>query len=197
MDRKGFALAVAMLAIVVIGARIAGAFFASTQEFRVGRNTLVEQRAFSVAEFGLNSEISNWDRSRNLPAPRGRLVGQVDSQRVYVRQGDTAFVKVTRLNDNTFWVVSSGGANIGSASTQSLRQTNAFVRIAYPTIQVGGAVQVAGDLTLSGAAKIDGRNTAPSGWDCSGITGGDTAAVAVGPTATLNGIDSTGLNANI
>ena len=39
--REGFALAVAMVAIVVIGALIAGAFFTSTQEYRIGRNSLV------------------------------------------------------------------------------------------------------------------------------------------------------------
>ena len=37
---------------LVIGALIAGAFFTSTQEYRIGRNSLVDQRAFSAAEAG-------------------------------------------------------------------------------------------------------------------------------------------------
>src|SRR5690242_10249921 len=48
--REGFALAVAIGAIVVIGALIAGAFFASSQQFRVGRNTLLQTRARTAAE---------------------------------------------------------------------------------------------------------------------------------------------------
>jgi hypothetical protein len=36
--REGMALAMAMFAIVVIGALIAGAFFATTQDYRFGRN---------------------------------------------------------------------------------------------------------------------------------------------------------------
>jgi Tfp pilus assembly protein PilX len=55
--REGFALAVAMVAIVVIGALIAGAFFTSTQEYRIGRNSLIDQRAFAAAEAGVTQPI--------------------------------------------------------------------------------------------------------------------------------------------
>ena len=187
--RPGFALAVAMMAIIVIGALVAGAFFASNQEFRVGRNTLVEQRAFAVAEFGLNSEISNWDRSLNIP---GRMaIGAVASRRIYVQQGDSAFVDITKLTNNTYWVVSTGVSSVGTPVSQAVRRTNALVRLAYPTISVGGAVQVAGDLDINGSARIDGRNTAPTAWDCSQIGGSDTAAIAVSTTARVTGADST------
>ena len=65
-DRRGVALLTALLGVVVVTAMIVGGFFASTQEFRAARNQLVEQRSFAVAEYGLNYEISDWDRGRNL-----------------------------------------------------------------------------------------------------------------------------------
>ncbi len=37
-DERGMALAVAIFALVVVGALVAGAFFAGTQEQRVGEN---------------------------------------------------------------------------------------------------------------------------------------------------------------
>ena len=67
--RRGVALITALLGVVVITILVAGGFFASTQEFRGGRNQLVEQRSFAVAEYGLNAEISNWDSGRNLVPP--------------------------------------------------------------------------------------------------------------------------------
>lgn len=184
--RQGFALAVAIMAIVVIGSLIAGAFFASTQEFRVGRNTLIEQRAFSVAEYGLNTEISNWDRSRNLPSALSTTfpVGAVDSSRIIVRQGDSAFIKVTRLTPTTFWVVSTGVASVVNPGTRAVRNTNMLVRIAYPTVSTGGAVVVAGDLEVQGSSLISGVNTTPTGWDCANVPNmRDTAGVNVSPTA--------------
>ncbi|HKG93984.1 MAG TPA: hypothetical protein VKA84_18895 [Gemmatimonadaceae bacterium] len=194
-QRRGFALALALVAIVVIGALIAGAFFASTQDFRVGRNTLIEQRAFSVAEFGLNREIAQWDTKRNLPYAgldaSGNLVGgmatgSIDANNVYVDAGDTARVKITRLSENSFWVVSEGHASMGNKMLESIRRTTMLVRTAYPTIKTDAAIVTGGSINISGAAKVSGNNTPPPGWkQCDSIGGHDTAAVLAGPNATV------------
>ncbi len=44
-QRRGFALAMSLLAIIVIGAMVAGGYMAGIQYYRIGRNSLVEQRA--------------------------------------------------------------------------------------------------------------------------------------------------------
>ena len=192
-DRRGFALAVSMMAIVVIGALIAGAFFASTQEYRVGRNTLTGQRAFSVAEFGLNKEISEWDRSRNLPG--AMATGTIDASPVHVVDGDTAFVTITKLNDNTFWVMSEGQASMGNAQVKSRARTNAYVRLAYPELRVRGAVTTAGNIDISGASNIRGSDQTSANanlrqWDqCDDIPPEDLAGVSVGTGATVQGAD--------
>ena len=193
-DRRGFALAVAMMAIVVIGALIAGAFFASTQEFRIGRNTLVGQRAFAVAEYGLNKEISEWDRSRNLPG--AMPTGAVSANHVYVAGDDTAYVTITKLNDNTFWVVSEGQASMGAAQLRSRQRTNSIVRIAYPTINFQGAVTTAGNVDINGSARISGSDYSDSSatmraWDqCDDIADTNMAGIAISPTATFQSRDS-------
>ncbi len=188
-DRRGLALVAAILGVVVISVLILGGYFTSTQEFRGGRNMLVEQRAFAIAEYGLNNEVSNWDRSRNLlPEGGGMSVGEVDSTRRYVADGDTAFVKVTRLTENTFWVVSEGRANLGLAAMESGRRTNAFVRTAYPSIKPEGAITTAGDVKLTGASIVTGKDTDPPGWGgmCDGIPGGDVPAISHAPGADID-----------
>lgn len=183
-DRSGVAMVTALLGIVVLAIIIGGASSSSSQEFRATRNALIEQRAFAVAEFGLSSEISNWDRSRNLP--NGMAVGAIDSNQVYVAAGDTARVKVTRLTDNSFFVVSEGQANIGDAKLSARRQTSAFVRIAYPSLTPGGAITAAGNVKLNGAARVDGKNTDPAGWNqCAAITGSQVPAIVVPPGASV------------
>lgn len=179
-DRRGMALLTALFGIVVIALMISGAFFSSNQENRGGRNALVEQRAFAVAEFGLNSEVSNWDRGRNLPG--GMAVGAVDSSRVYVAAGDTARVSITRLTPTSFWVMSEGMANIGNATLESRRQTSAYVRIAYPSITPKGAITTAGNISLTGSAIVDGRDTDPAGWgQCASIPNADVPAIVAAP----------------
>ena len=183
-ERRGIALITALFGVVVLAVMMSGMYFTSNQEYRGTRNALVEQRGFAVAEYGLNSEISNWDRSRNVM--NTFPVGSVDSNQVYVASGDTAWVKVSRLTPTTFWVVSQGRANIGVTSLEARRQTSAFVRIAYPTIEPKGAITAAGNVRLQGAATVDGDDTHPSGWtNCDAMPAPTVPAVTVPPSGTV------------
>ena len=183
-NRRGVALITALFGVVVLAVMMSGMYFTSNQEFRGTRNALVEQRSFAVAEFGLNSEISNWDRSRNVMGTFP--VGAIDSNQVYVAAGDTAWVKVSRLTPTTFWVVSEGLANIGNKSLEARRQTSAFVRIAYPTIEPKGAITAAGNVRLQGAANVDGDDVHPLGWtNCDATPAPTVPAVTVPPAGTV------------
>jgi hypothetical protein len=182
-DRRGIALITALFGVVVLAVLMSGMYFTSNQEYRGTRNALVEQRAFAIAEYGLNSEISNWDRTRNQIQSFG--IGAIDSTKVYPAQGDTAWVKVTRLTDNSFWVVSDGYANMGN-QLESRRQTSAFVRIAYPTIKPKGAITAAGNVNLQGSAQVDGDDAHPAGWTNCGALGATVPAVTVPPGANVN-----------
>lgn len=185
--RRGGALILTLVVVVALAVLSTGAILSSMQEFRGGRNALVEQRAFAVAEFGLNSEIANWDRGRNLPPPTGMAIGAIDSANVFVAQGDTAKVFIQRLTDNTFWVRSVGRASIGNAQLEAQRMTNMVVRIAYPTINPGGAIVTAGNIRVQGSAEVTGNNTNPSGWSqCANIAGRDTFAISYAPGRNVN-----------
>jgi hypothetical protein len=186
-ERRGMAMVIALFAIVILATLVAGTLFSSTLEFRGGRNALVEQRAFSVAEYGLNSVIANWNRKNNLPAPLGLANGAVDSSNVFVAQSDTARVKITRLTDNTFLVVAEGRANIGANALESRRLTSAMVRIAYPSIAPKGAITAAGNVTIVGSAIVDGNNSRPAGWSqCDSIPGDSVSALVVAPGSTVS-----------
>jgi len=183
-ERRGVALITALFGVIVLAVMMSGMYFTSNQEYRGTRNALVEQRSFAVAEYGLNSEISNWDRARNLLT--NFPVGTIDSTKVYIASGDTSWVKVSRLTDNTFWVVSEGYANIGTASLEARRQTSAYVRIAYPTINPKGAITAAGNVRLQGSALVDGDDANPTGWtNCNASPSATVPAVTVPPGATV------------
>src|SRR5881628_1072630 len=59
-DERGMALAVAIFALVIVGALVAGAFFAGTQEQRVGENQRRVQTSFGVAEAGVQERVMSW-----------------------------------------------------------------------------------------------------------------------------------------
>src|SRR5256885_4382921 len=154
--RRGAALVVTLVCLVVLGMLAAGGFAASRQSFRGGRNALVEQRAFGVAEYGLNQQMSQWDPSFNLaPAVSPMKVGSIADSNVFVSNGDTARVRITRLGAMLYCIESIGRANIPNPDIRATRDVSALVRLGYPTIQPKGAVTVGGDIAINGAAVVD------------------------------------------
>ena len=163
--REGFALAIAMVAIVVIGALIAGAFFTSTQEYRIGRNSLMDQRAFAAAEAGVTQPIQGWLKQLNLSMANG-ATNNPDTLKI--TGGSYAVRRMTRLDDYTFWVTSDGYA--GPAGTlASHHKVNAIYRLAYPKFNILGALTVRGQVEVQGSSRVDGHDEIPAGWTTSSI----------------------------
>jgi hypothetical protein len=164
--REGFALAVAMVAIVVIGALIAGAFFTSTQEYRMGRNSLIDQRAYTAAEAGITQPIQGWLKQLNLSMANG-ATNAPDTLKI--NGGGYAVRRVTRLDDYTFWVMSDGYAGGTTGSLASHHRLNAVYRLAYPSFNIIGALTVRGKVEVQGSSKVDGTDAIPPQWTASGI----------------------------
>jgi len=192
--REGFALAVAMVAIVVIGALIAGAFFTSTQEYRIGRNSLMDQRAFAAAEAGVTQPIQGWIKQLNLSTTPG-WTGNPDTLKI--TGGSYAVRRITRLDEYTFWVSSDGYA--GPAGTlASHHKVNAVYRLAYPKFNILGALTVRGQVEVQGSSRVDGRDEIPAGWVTSGIcpaaSGGVAGVAAPDTTIVCSGTCPEGKN---
>jgi hypothetical protein len=146
---------------VLIGMILAGVFFTATQENRIGRNTITQEKAFRAAEFGLNKNYSSWNNSvMNKLATGGTAVIVDDSS----AHGWMDSVQVTRLNNNNFMLVSTGYA--GSGLTQARHRTSATYRLNFPSIDFLAALTVHGSLKLGGSSFIDGHDTPPTGWNC-------------------------------
>src|SRR3989442_10507924 len=69
-NERGMALAVAIFALVVVGALVAGAIFAGTQEQRVGENQRRVQTSFGVAEAGAQERVLSWDATSMNKRPQ-------------------------------------------------------------------------------------------------------------------------------
>ena len=163
---RGFALPMVMIALVLIGALISGAYFLSQQEFRTGRSTLTEQGAFAVAEYGMGSAIKNWDRQQNVDMAIGGMRGP---DTVRMANGNFAVIRISRLNEFTFWAVSEGFAANGNVQQAARRRINEALRIAYPTFNIRGALTVRGQVEVQGSSKVNGNDSIPSQWSTYGV----------------------------
>ena len=166
--RKGFALPIALGSMIVIGMILAGVFFAATQENRAGRNTLFQERAFRAAEFGLNYGYGKWDNSKMSQLATGGVSTIVyDSLKTATHDSSKGWIdtlRVTRLNNNTYWLVSTGYG--GTGVTQARHRTGVVLRVGYPQINFLAALTVKGQIKLGGSSYTTGQDTPPAGWNC-------------------------------
>jgi hypothetical protein len=185
--REGFALAVAMIAIVVIGALIAGAFFTSTQEYRIGRNSLMDQRAFAAAETGVNEPIQTFLKTKNVTMAINTTVYDT----LNITGGSYAIRRFTKLDTATYWVTADGYAGGTKGSLASHHKLSAIYRVAIPTFNILGALTVRGKVEVEGSSKVDGTDQIPPQWTTSGIcptaAGGLAGVSAPDTTLVCNG----------
>jgi len=154
-NERGIALVVAIVALVVIGAIIAGTFFVSTLEQRTSFNTVQTTQAFEAAEAGLQDATANWNTGWNSMAS-GATQGPYTISSF--GGGSSYSYQITRLNDQVFLLKSTGTLQ---GATQTLAS---LIRLTTANVNVAGAVTSGGNVSVGGNATIDGRNTTPTGW---------------------------------
>ena len=182
-DRRGFALLVALAALVIIGGLIVGAFFASTQEFRIGRNTVLQARALTAAEYGLNSALRNgvWQEAWNGRIDTGAVLTPIGGETVDPGDGSSSVLTVTVLGGGNFLVVSEGfsGSTLGA---QGRKRLGGLFRLRTPQFNFRGAVTTNGSMMVSGTSEIHGQDESPTGWlDCPPAEA-DKPGIAYNPT---------------
>ena len=184
-NRPGFALMMAMGAMVILAVLIAGSSYISLQESRLGQNQLVQSRAIAMAEYGLNKIQADWDKTPNLQMNNGESYNMSYS----VTGQGSCNVRMTRLNDETFWLVSEGRATGGdatSASRTAVKRVGAFIRLRIPTIEAKGAITAGGNVTVKGNASVNGRDSVPSSWGCDGHNPTNMPGIVVPPGSNVN-----------
>jgi hypothetical protein len=112
--RRGFALAVALLALLLIGALIGVVLFAATEETRTGTAIADRERSLRAAESALELTIAGVADS---PAAAVGLAG-TESRRLD-GLGVQVVVYISRLDSSLFWLVADAG---GESSRSGVRR---------------------------------------------------------------------------
>jgi hypothetical protein len=158
--RRGAALPLMIGAIIIIGGLIAGALFAATQEYRIGRNTVTLAHAGPAAEMGIGLLIQNWDPALNRKMVKGDTL-----QRTYAGSGGTTCqVLVTRVEGPFFFAVSEAWGGGKTAETGARRRVGTYLRLDTPEMKILGALTGRGLLKVGGSSIVDGRDKAPANW---------------------------------
>ena len=191
-SEKGMALMMALGAIVIIGVLMGGVLFVSTQDYRIGANTVRSTRAAAAADLGLNRVPVDW----NLADNNRMQIGDTLKRAFTAPRGGTATVIITRLGGPFFWVVSEGYAGAMGSQASARRRYGTLFRLDLPQMNFLGAITTQGNTTVNGNVSVNGNDAAPAGWAACGSTTQNVAGAAISPTTTATVNGSVTLNGN-
>ena len=172
-NERGVALVMAVFALVVMGAVVAGSFFVSRLEQVSGYNTVWATEAGEAAEGGIA-----WAMVNLGPADYGAIgvytpatPNEVEYTGTVTNMPGRVWTDSIRRLNNELFLVRSFGQRLGPGNRVMASQTVAqLVRLARPTIGVNAAITVQDPIKFNGhALDVNGYNDLPTGWggaDC-------------------------------
>jgi hypothetical protein len=166
-DERGVALAVAIFALVVIGALIAGTFFAGRLEQQTGRNTLFVAQAAEAAEAGLSDAISSGNGTTYAAMPLG---GTVDLADLTLGGRLAATRSVSRLTSSIYLIRALGNRTDAGGIVLATRSAGSLVRMAMPDLQISAGLTALGDVVVTGNSTVSGNDQIPGAWTTAGVS---------------------------
>lgn len=165
-NERGIALAVAIFALVVIGALVAGTFFAGRLEQQSGQNTVYAAQAAEGAEAGLSDAIAGQSATvlgamgmgDSLTLSTLSLGGQVAATR-----------QVKRLSNSLFLVQALGSRTDAAGSALAVRKLGTLIRLASLNVSVNAGLTALGQVQVTGNSSVSGNDQTPADWTGAGL----------------------------
>ena len=166
--KRGFALPVAVFALVIVGVITTGGFFIARQEGRIGIASEYAGLAFFLTEQGLVDVMDDWNAAAFGALP---FWGDTTVTQNYPGLG-TVTTRVTRMTDYLYFVDAAGTVTRGGAMRSGAsRRVGVTLRLVSADIAPPAALTTRGPTSLSGTAEVHGEDEAPPEWGgaCSGF----------------------------
>lgn len=163
--REGFALATAIVALVLVGALVTGGFYAAGQEGRVATSAEQADLALNVAEFGLHEAVGRWGQKRYGDIPVGEQSDTAFAMSVGGTDVGRANVEVRRLTDRLFFLTSRGEVLQGGRYARGRRALGMLVRTSEFDIDTDRAMTSLSPVEVGGSSKVSGIDIVNPAWE--------------------------------
>ena len=163
-DVQGFALATAILALVVVGALVTAGFFAASQEGRIGTSNAQADLAFYVAEQGLQNTLGTVKKRQVRNLTPGQTLSRTGTVQVGGRTVGNYVATVRPFGGEFYFVESLGTVTQGGRYAGAQRRVGMVTRTMELRFPMTAALTTFGGINLRGNAYISGTDTNPTAW---------------------------------
>ena len=167
-NERGMALAVAIFALVVIGALVAGTFFAGRLEQQSGQNTFYASQASEAAEAAIAQSLGGSLNSATMLslATNG---GTTTLSSVSLGAHVVGTPSVTRLTSSVWLLKGKGERQNAAGTTVASRSLGQLVRLNQANVKVKAGLTALGKVTVSGNSTVSGYDVTPSAWTAAAV----------------------------
>jgi len=160
-NERGIALAIALLALVVIGALVSATFYVGKSEMTAGRNTVFSNQAVEMAETGLTDVFNEWN-----PAWNTMPVGTSVSLGTTTPWGGVRYSESVMHVGNNVFMIQALGERVGPTGTVlASRLLGQWARLYVLDLDIQAAITANAQVTVKGtASKVDGHDYIPTDW---------------------------------
>jgi hypothetical protein len=183
--RGGFALTATVMALMLVAAIVSGGFYASSHESTLTQTNDAASRALLVAETGLHQTIASVKGPVLSAIPReATTAGPSGTVSYGGRTVGSYTTTLTRIASNLYVVRATGTLTSGGPYTGATRSLAQVVRIKTANFDTNTAVQVYGNLQVTGNSTVNGTDAYDPSWaDCT--TKGGSSAVLGNPNSQI------------
>ena len=165
-NERGMALAVAVFALVVIGALVAGTFFAGRLEQQSGENTLFATQASEAAEAAMAQSLGGGLTSTTMLALVAGGSGTTLSS-VSLGGSVTGTPSVRRLTSSVWLLQAVGERDDAGGALLARRSVGQLIRLNQASVKVTAGLTALGKVTVGGNSTVSGIDVTPSQWTTS------------------------------
>jgi hypothetical protein len=127
-EERGFALAIALFALVIIGALVSGSFFAGRLEQQSGQNVMFAEQALEAAETGLSDALASPVPAGVAALPIGGMA--LDLGGLALEPGLTVTREIVRLTNGLLFLRTTGFRRDAGGGALAARTLGLLVRVA-------------------------------------------------------------------
>ncbi len=158
-DCRGIALLLSVIALFVVSALGASVLFMTIHEMRIARSAVVLQATSATAEEGVYNPIARWD----VGLYNGMAVGESIALGGTPGFGSATYSgQITRLN-SLLYLVTTEASHHRSGARQRM---GLIMRLEPLKPDIKAAVTTTGPISVGSLVRVNGADTAPTGWTC-------------------------------
>lgn len=160
VEPNGFALPVAIFAIVVVGVLVTGGFFVAQQESRIGVASTNSAAAFYMAERGIADVVGDFGASA-----LNSLTVWEDSTVTDSIDDGVVDITITRTGNRTYFLDATSRITEQGRLSGATRRIGLMTKLFAAIIDPPAALTTQGNLKVGGSSQIIGLDSVPEAWD--------------------------------